>query len=54
MSFDYKDKETNRLQAAADNIDSIVAIYPGHSPEILGADNSPTHDASRGMEQMAP
>ena len=27
MSFDYEDKETNRLQAAADNIDRIEAIY---------------------------
>ena len=26
MSFNYEDKETNRLQGAADNIDSMVEI----------------------------
>ena len=46
MSFDYEDKETSRLQVAASNIDSNVEIQPGPSPEILGADNSPTHDVA--------
>ena len=57
MSLDYEDKETNRLQEAADNIDtshSIEAIQLGPLPEIQGADNSPTHNAARGIEGMAP
>ena len=54
MSFDYEGKETNCLQVAADNIDSIEAIQPGPSSEILGTDNSPTHDTARDMERMAP
>ena len=54
MNFEYEVKETNCLQAAADNIDSIVELNPGPSPEILGAKNTPAHDAPRGMEGMAP
>ena len=40
MSFDYEDKETKWLQAAAD----LACMDFDLSPEILCSDNSPTHD----------
>ena len=55
MSFDYEDTKTNRLQAAANNIDSMhCGDLAWNFAGILGADNSPIHNATRGMEGMAP
>ena len=48
MSFDYEDKETNRLQAADENMDSIVEIYG------LDSCRRYTMPLYRSMEEMAP
>ena len=55
MSFDYKNKETNRLHAGGSRqyrqrCGDLAWTVAG----LLGAYNSPTHYAARGMEGMAP
>ena len=54
MTFDCKDDDTDRLLAVADNIVITMKIQPRPSPVALGADKSPTNDAARGTERMAP
>ena len=55
MSFDYNDKETNRLLGAANNIDIIVEIYPGPLEDTLGAfSHTQCRDTARGTKGMAP
>ena len=53
MSFNYEDKETNRLQAVTILTACNVEILPEPSPEILGTEYSRTHDAARGTKGMA-
>ena len=58
MTFICENGETDRLLAAADDIEIVVKILPRPSPEALGADKrageSPKHEAARGTERMAP
>ena len=58
MTFNCENDKTDRLLAAADNIEIIVKIQPRPSLEAVGADEradeSPKNEASRGTEGMTP
>ena len=58
MTLGSENDETDRLLAAADDIEIIVKIQPRPSLEALGADErageSPKNEAARFTERMAP
>ena len=58
MTFGCENDETDRLLAAADDIEIIVQIQPRPSLEALGADDradeSPKNEAARDTERMTP
>ena len=58
MTFDCENDETDRLLAAADDIEIIVKIQPQPLLEDLGddelADESPKNELDEGTERMTP
>ena len=53
MSLEYDDEETDRLLAAADDLDFIGESHPRTSPELLGAAETPTFEAAKSTAGMA-
>ena len=54
MSLEYDDEETDRLLAAADDIDIVGESQPRTSPELLGTAETPTLEAAKNTAGMAP
>ena len=54
MSLEYDDEETDRLLAAADDIDFVGESQPRTSPELLGAAETPAFEATKSTAGMAP
>ena len=54
MSLEYDEEETDHLLAVADDIDFVGESQPRTSPELLGAAETPTFEATKSTAGMAP